>query len=64
MMMVKVKFDKGTIGYVHDHFLSLPMLPPENLKTIDGKSEILEAGDTFFVQPNLRHGQSVWKQGL
>ncbi|MDT0677862.1 cupin domain-containing protein [Autumnicola musiva] len=66
MMMVKVKFEKGATGYVHDHFhtQSSYVASGKFKITIDGDSEILEAGDTFFVQPNLKHGAECLEAGV
>ncbi|WP_373056633.1 cupin domain-containing protein [Zunongwangia sp. H14] len=66
MMMVKVKFEKGATGYVHDHFhtQSSYVASGKFKITIDGKSEILETGDTFFVQPNLKHGAECLEAGV
>lgn len=66
MMMVKVKFEKGAIGYVHDHFHSQATYVASGRFeiTIDGKAEILEVGDGFFVQPNLKHGAKCLEAGV
>ncbi|MCG9972876.1 cupin domain-containing protein [Christiangramia crocea] len=66
MMMVKVKFEKGSIGYVHDHFhTQASYVAAGKFKiTINGKSEILETGDGFFVNPNLKHGAECLEAGI
>lgn len=66
LMMVKVKFEEGAIGYVHDHFHSqATYVASGKFKiTIDEKSEILAAGDGFFVQPNLKHGAECLEAGI
>ena len=66
LMMVKVKFEKGAIGYVHDHFHSQTtyVCAGKFKITVDDKSEILEAGDGFFVQPNLKHGAECLEAGI
>ncbi len=66
LMMVKVKFEKGAIGYVHDHFHSQSsFVASGKFKiTIDGKSEVLEAGDGFFVPPNANHGAECLEPGI
>ncbi len=42
LMMVKVKFEKGAVGYVHDHFHSQVtyIASGEFEITIDGKPEV------------------------
>lgn len=66
LMLVKVKFEKGAVGYVHDHFHSQgSYVASGKFKiTIDGKSEILEAGDGFFVPPNAKHGAECLEAGV
>lgn len=58
MMTVEVHFKKGAVGTVHTH-------PHEQVSYIvagsfefelDGKKEILKAGDTYYVGPNIPHG--------
>lgn len=66
LMMVKVKFEQGAIGYVHDHFHSQVTYVASgkfNI-TIEDTSKILEKGDGFFVQPNLKHGAKCLESGI
>jgi quercetin dioxygenase-like cupin family protein len=66
LMVVKVKFEKGAVGYVHDHFHSQgTVVASEKFKiSIDGKTEILETGDGFFVPPNAKHGAECLEAGM
>ncbi len=66
LMMVKVKFEKGAIGYVHDHFHSQVtyIASGEFEITIDGQPEVLKTGDGFFVQPNQKHGANCLEAGI
>lgn len=66
LMMVQVKFEKGAIGYIHDHFHSQSSyVASGKFKiTINGKSKILETGDGFFVNPNLKHGAECLEAGI
>lgn len=66
LMVVKVKFEKGAVGYVHDHFHSQGSYVASGKFriTIDGKSEILETGDGFFVPPNAKHGAECLEAGI
>lgn len=66
LMLVKVKFEKGAVGYVHDHFHSQgSYVASGKFKiTIDGKTETLETGDGFFVPPNARHGAECLEAGV
>ncbi|RAJ08517.1 Cupin domain-containing protein [Chitinophaga skermanii] len=58
LMLVKVKFEKGAIGVLHQH----PHIQSSYVAsgvfevTIDGKTQILRAGDGYFVPSNLWHG--------
>ena len=65
LMMVKVKFEKGAIGYVHKHFHSQASYVESGKFriTIDGKDEILQKGDAFFVKTNLEHGAECIEAG-
>ena len=66
LMMVKVKFEKGAVGYVHDHFHSqVTYIASGKFEiTIDGHTELLKTGDGFFVQPNLKHGAKCLEAGI
>ncbi|WP_031426181.1 cupin domain-containing protein [Flavimarina sp. Hel_I_48] len=66
LMAVKVKFEKGAIGTVHNHVHTQgSYVASGRFKiTIDGKNEILEAGDGFFVSPDLSHGAECLEAGV
>ena len=58
LMTVEVTFKKGGIGALHSH-------PHEQISyiirgkfefEIDGKKHILNAGDSYYVQPDIVHG--------
>lgn len=58
LMMVEVCFEKGGIGAVHTH-------PHEQVSYIikgafefevAGKKEVIQAGDTVYIEPNIPHG--------
>jgi len=65
IMQVKVKFEEGTIGYEHSHFHSQSTFVAAGKfeVVIDGKKEVLKAGDGFLVQPNLKHGVKCLEAG-
>jgi quercetin dioxygenase-like cupin family protein len=58
MMIVKVAFEKGSVGALHHHphtqssFISKGKFEI----TIDGKTSLLHTGDVYFVSSNLIHG--------
>lgn len=66
LMVVKVKFEIGAVGYLHDHLHSQGSLIASGIFkiTIDGKSEILGAGDGFFVPPYANHGAECLEAGI
>lgn len=58
IMMVEVNFIKGAVGEIHAHAheqISYIIKGSFELN-IDGKKEIIKAGDTFYVVPNALHG--------
>jgi quercetin dioxygenase-like cupin family protein len=57
-MMVKIFFPKGAVGYEHSHPHSQTTYVSEEEfeVTIDGKTENLVSGDSFFVPANKKHG--------
>lgn len=58
MMMVEVHFDKGAIGAIHSHFHEQSSFVISGCfeVNIEGKKELINAGDTFYVKSNLLHG--------
>ena len=66
IMMVKVSFTKGSIGYKHQH-------PHQQISyilsgkfevNIDGKMEILETGDAFIAPSNTDHELKCLDNGI
>ena len=66
VMMVKVRFKKGGIGYKHKH-------PHTQITYVtEGKFEVnigedisyLEKGDSFYVPSNVLHGVECMEDGL
>lgn len=66
IMLVKVAFEKGAIGYEHQHFHSqcTYVASGEFEITINGEKQVLKAGDGFYVQPDLIHGARCIESGL
>ena len=58
LMMVKVKFDQGAIGTLHQHphTQSTYVASGSFEVTIGEEKKILKAGDGYYVAPNLLHG--------
>ena len=65
MMMVRVKFDKGGIGAVHEHFhsqTSYVVSGQFELQIADEK-KILKTGDAFYIPPHTLHGAVCLEAG-
>lgn len=66
VMMVKVKFEQGAIGTLHQH----PHIQVSYVEsgifelTIDGEKRSLKQGDGYFVLPNLLHGAVCIEPGV
>ncbi|MGV8981261.1 cupin domain-containing protein [Clostridium sp.] len=58
IMMVEVNFIKGSVGEIHAHIHEqISYIIKGSFEVnIDGKKEIIKAGDTFYVVPNALHG--------
>ncbi len=66
LMMVCVRFAKGSVGTLHHHVHRQISYVESGVfeVTIDGQKKILQKGDCFFVQPNLEHGVMALDQGI
>lgn len=66
IMMVCVRFEKGAVGNLHQHYhRQISYVASGSFEvTIDGKKEILNEGDSFFVSPELVHGVVALEKGM
>ena len=66
LMMVKVKFDKGAVGTMHEHYHSQAtyVVSGKFELTIGDKKEILSAGDGYYVAPDELHGCVCLEAGI
>jgi quercetin dioxygenase-like cupin family protein len=66
IMMVKVKFEKGAIGAPHTHFHTQTSFCHSGKFefTIDGKKQVIEAGDGLYIAPNLLHSAVCLEPGV
>ncbi len=57
LMLVKVRFEKGAVGEPHSHFHSQSsyIASGKFMVVINGKKQILSAGDGFYVSPDTVH---------
>ena len=66
LMLVKVAFEAGGIGTVHQH----PHTQISHVESgvfeieIAGEKKILKAGDAFFIPPNVWHGAVCMEEGV
>jgi len=66
LMLVKVEFETGGIGTVHQH----PHTQISHVESgvfeieIAGEKKILRAGDAFFIPPNVWHGAVCKEAGV
>lgn len=65
LMLVKVIFETGSIGTIHSH----PHVQSSYIESgkfevsIDGRKQILEAGDGFFIETRKAHGMKCLEAG-
>lgn len=66
LMVAKVWFEQGAVGYAHKHFHSQVSYVEsgEFEVTVDGEVRLLKAGDSFFISPNKMHGAVCKKSGV
>ena len=66
IMMVKVKFEKGSIGSPHQHFHTQATYCASGRFefTIDGEKSIVQEGDGVYIKPNLIHGALCLEAGI
>jgi len=65
VMMVKIYFPKGAVGYEHHHPHSQVsyVLSGKFEVTIDGQMQVLNGGDSFFVPSDKKHGVVNLEEG-
>jgi len=66
LMLVKVYFDKGGVGELHEHpHQQVTYVMSGSFEVeIGGKKEILNAGDSFIVPSDMRHGAVCLEDGI
>ncbi len=66
LMLVKVKFETGAIGAPHAHYHSQATYVASGRfeLTIGDEKRILEAGDGYYVEPDLMHGCVCLEAGI
>jgi quercetin dioxygenase-like cupin family protein len=66
IMLVKVKFDKGAIGALHEHHHSQVTYVESGVfeMTIGSEKKIIRKGDGYYVQPHVVHGIVCLEPGM
>ncbi len=65
LMTVYVEFQKGAIGYLHQHphrqitFIELGKFEVQ----IGGKKQVLQKGDSYYIPPGVEHGVTTLEAG-
>jgi quercetin dioxygenase-like cupin family protein len=65
LMMVRVTFAAGAVGYIHSHpHRQVTFVERGRFRfTLDGRETELTAGDSWFVAPDLPHGVVALEAG-
>ncbi len=66
IMMVKVKFEAGGVGQMHEHHHSqVTYVESGEFKmTIGDEVKVLKGGDSFYIPPHVMHGCVCTKGGV
>ncbi|MDR0711259.1 MAG: cupin domain-containing protein [Prevotellaceae bacterium] len=66
LMLVKVEFQKGAVGAVHEHFHSQAscVVSGKFEVQINGEKQALSPGDGFYVAPGVPHGAICLEAGV
>ena len=66
LMVVKMEFEKGGVGMLHQHYHSqITHVESGSFEVqISGKKKILAAGDAFYISPNTIHGAVCLEAGV
>ena len=66
IMLVKVDFATGGIGYEHEHYHSQVtyVASGEFEFTIAGETQTVKGGDSVYIPPHALHGATCTKAGI
>lgn len=66
LMVVKVEFDKGGVGSLHQHYHSQITHIEKGVFEVEisGEKKVLSAGDCFYVPPHAMHGAVCLEAGV
>jgi quercetin dioxygenase-like cupin family protein len=66
LMLVKVIFEKGSVGPLHQHYhTQITHIESGSFDVeIGGEHKILNGGDAFYIPPNVMHGVVCLEAGV
>ncbi len=66
IMLVKVDFQVGAVGVMHEHYHSQVTYVEsgEFELTIGSETKIVRGGDSFYIPPHVMHGAICTKAGV
>lgn len=66
LMVVRVEFKTGSVGNIHQHYHSqITNVESGSFEVqIDGRKQLLKAGDAFYIPPNIYHGCVCLEDGV
>jgi len=66
LMLVKVIFEKGSVGAVHQHYHTQISYVEKGAfeVMINGEKKVLSTGSSFYVLPNTLHGVYCLEEGV
>jgi quercetin dioxygenase-like cupin family protein len=66
LMVVKVAFEKGGVGVLHQHYHTQISHVESGLFEVEigGEKKVLGAGDAFYIPPNVMHGAVCLEAGI
>jgi len=66
LMLVKVSFEAGGVGAVHEHYHSqITHIESGKFEVeINGEKKILSAGDAYYIPPHVLHGAVCIEAGV
>jgi len=66
IMMVKVSFEKGSVGSAHQHFHTQTTYCAKGKFefTIGDEKKIVNEGDGVYIEPNIIHGALCLEEGI
>ena len=66
LMLVRVEFQTGGIGTIHQHYHSQITHVESGVFEVEigGEKKILKTGDAFYIPPNVLHGAVCLEAGV